>query len=562
MNEVMRKIGVSKAKAECFLVGARIPSRQNPNGVCIEPEDGKWPITLFDGLLNAIEAEISTHPLQEIFYTDAPSMQDKSENIHRDAVRKAVLKALDMYDVEHDVKSFVGSPAPVKDHYVAPVLQLPIKLFDQFPSLIEPISDGYLSGHPSLIHAAVSTVLTEAYDELLRPDSGRGLGRQMRSSEEIALRAAELFMPTLSIAIGHRGYGIPNLLERFNLISSMMYEGAEGTGRLLLANPDSRSVDMFLRFTEPVPFRETRWCRKILQMASSETALVADCEKIFGLGNVAAGIDPWVSQNTFEIEFVDRYHWRLSCGNKIMLVCKDGFPSLPREEYPRDRLYDTYRRLFPEAEEKDIADFLSLLETAVSQHHGSMLIIAEDAKSEAKRLQSQGTKVEPIKLTPDLYCHVSDIDGAVIIDPHNVCYAIGVILDGPVHLESTPSRGSRYNSGIRYVHAADTNRLAVVVSDDGTVDFIPLLRPQIKRSAIEKAIVKLEIATKDNYYPAIKWLDEHRFYLNQEQCNRVNAALERIHNEPMEAGESRRIWDKFLIYSEMDDSDFESEGTI
>ena len=76
MNNVMKELGIPKTGAECLLVGAKIPGRQNRNSVCVEPEDGKWPIDLFDGLLDAIETEVTDHPLQNIFYGDEPSMRD------------------------------------------------------------------------------------------------------------------------------------------------------------------------------------------------------------------------------------------------------------------------------------------------------------------------------------------------------------------------------------------------------------------------------------------------------------------------------------------------------
>ena len=559
MNKVMKELGTPETGSECLLVGAKIPGRQNRNSVCVEPEDGKWPIDLFDGLLDAIETEVTDHPLQNMFYGDEPSMRDKPENIRRDSVRTAVQKTLNVYDSDHGVRSFAGRPAPVNDYYVVPVLQLPSELFRRFRALREPATDGCVIGRVSLIHAAVFEVLTEAHDELLRPDPGRSLIGPSRSPEEIVRRAATSFMYTPGVTIGDKNFGNPDLFERFNLISSLMYEGAKGTGRLLLANPDGGSVDFLLKLAEPVPFREPRWSRKVLQMASSETALIADCEKIFGLGNVAAGVDPWMSQNVFEIEFLDHYHWRLSCGGEVMLVSRYGAPSLPQEEFPNDSHLDTYQRLFPEAGEEDVARFAALFRAAVDQRHGSMLIVAKDAESEANRLRGQGTRIEPIKLTPDLYRKVSGIDGTIIVDPYGICHAIGVILDGSARPECTPSRGSRYNSGLRYVNAAAPPRLAVVISDDRTVDVIPVLRPRIKRSAIDKTTAELDAATRDNYHPAINWLDGHRFYLNQGQCDRINAALKRIQSEPLEVGEISIMWNKFSPHPDLSDSYFESE---
>ena len=188
-----------------------------------------------------------------------------------------------------------------------------------------------------------------------------------------------------------------------------------------------------------------------------------------------------------------------------------------------------------------------------------MLVVARDAADEAERLRGQGTRVAPVKLSPPLYRRVSDIDGTIIVDPHCVCHAIGVILDGPARPERTPSRGSRYNSGIRYVGASEVPRLAVVVSDNRTVDVIPVLRPRVARSTIEEQLAQLESSSRDNYHPAINWLDRHRFYLNESQCDRVNAVLERTRSEPMEVGEIMIQWRGFAPNPGLTEDYFEAE---
>jgi hypothetical protein len=405
----------------------------------------------------------------------------------------------------------------------------------------------------------VDKVLDEAYDELLRPEPGRNLGGRSRSPEEIVRLAASSFMYSPGLAIRDRNYGGPSLFERFNLISSLMYEGAEGRGRMLLSNPGDETVDMVLEFSEPVPFRDARWSRKVLQMASSDIAVIADCEKMHGLGIVAAGVDPWASQSVFEIEFIDHYHWRLSCGGEPLLVSRYGAPALPQESFPRGQLVDTYERLFPMAEDEHVTAFMSVFEIAAGQRHGSMIVVAEDAAMESQRLSGQGTKVRPMTLTPEVFRQVSSIDGTIIVDPYCVCHAIGVILDGPARAECTPSRGARYNSGIRYVGASDARRLAVVVSDDHTVDVIPLLPPRVRRSTIERMLRMLEGATRQNYHQAINWLDRHRFYLDQAACERVNTALERIRAEPKEVGEIMIQWREFSPDPDLDDGFFEEE---
>ena len=559
MNGVLNALGVSDPGAQCLLVGARIPGRDTRYGVCIEPEDGKWKPDLFDGLLDLIENEFDKHPSQRIFYTDAPSMQDKPENIRRDSVRIAVQNMLENYDHVNDVRSFSGQPAPIAAYYVVPVLQLPAELFKRFRPLQEPISFDRFTGQPSLIHAAISKVLTEAHDELLRPDPGRVIGGRSKSPQEIIRRAAESFMHTPGIALSDKNFWSTNLFENFNVISSLMYEGKKGMGKLFLANPDGEAVNFLVRFANPVPLGQYRWSRKVLEMASPQTPVIADCKEIFGLGNVVSNADPWKDQSVFEVEFLDHHLWQLTCGDETMLISKYGTPSLPQEKFPKDRFLDTFQRLFQDSDETDVARVTTLLDAAISQRHGSMLIVASDAESEASRLGGQGTKVNPTTLTPDLYRCLSGVDGAVLVDPRGICYAIGVILDGHSSSECTPSRGARYNSGLRYIDSSNKPRLAIIVSDDRTVDIVPILLPRVKRSELERAVAQLEAPNSDRYHASARWLDQHRFYVNQDQCNRVNAALKRIHDEPMEAGEIRRRWSKFVPDARLDDRYFEDE---
>ena len=559
-NGVMQQLGVPAPDVQCLLVGAKRPDRQNRHEVCVEPEDGKWPLGLFDALPDLIETEIANHPNQKMFYSDPATMRDKPENIRRDSVRRAVQKALAEYDSSHGVQSFAGTPAPVDDFHVVPVLQVPTSVFERFRPLPNPVSDGLFSGHASLIHAALAHVLGYAHEALFQPDPARSL-RPSGSAAEIARQAAGSFMHTPTIALKDRAIGGSELFDRFNMISSLMYEGARGTGRLLLTNPDSGSVDMTLAFTDAVPFREPRWARKTLEMASGQTSLVADSEKIFGLGQLAEGVDPWTTQDVFQIEFLDHYHWRLLCGDEVMLISRYGIPSLPREPFPTARLADTYQRLFPDARPSALSRFLKLFQVAVESGHGSTLVTAQDAPEEAQRLQRQGARVAPVRLTPELFKQVSSIDGAILVDPRGICHAVGLILDGTARPECTPARGSRYNSAIRYVHSCDKPRLAVVVSDDRTVDVVPLLNPRIKPSAIRGAIDELESASKDDYHQSINWLDRHRFYLDKGQCDRVNAALARVQKEPREVGEFWIVWDEFIPNPSFDDSYLEADDT-
>jgi hypothetical protein len=374
----------------------------------------------------------------------------------------------------------------------------------------------------------------------------------MRNAEELVRIAARSFMHTPGIAVANR-YTHTDLFDRFNLISSLLYEGAKGVGHIVLANPNSTFIDYMIRFHEPVPFREPRWARKVLQMAAADVALIADSEQIYGLGRLNSSHEPRL-QDAFTIDFLDHYHWELKCGTQVMLRSHYGVPKLPFEVIEMDLFVSNYERLFPESSPEDRSHIWNLFNVVIHQNHGSMIVVTEDATSEARRLAKQGTGVEPVKLTEQLLRRVSGIDGTIILDPTGQCHAIGVILDGIATDECTPSRGSRFNSAVRYVQSGSAKRLAIVVSDDRTVDIFPQLRRRISRALLERNIVEFMAATLDNYHKTRNWLDLHRFYLNASQCARVNAALERLGALPKEVGEIYIMTPPFEIDREWDDS--------
>ncbi|RYD68878.1 MAG: hypothetical protein EOP53_28110, partial [Sphingobacteriales bacterium] len=106
------------------------------------------------------------------------------------------------------------------------------------------------------------------------------------------------------------------------------------------------------------------------------------------------------------------------------------------------------------------------------QQKGTILVISEGAEEEAERLSKQAFKIKPFKINPNMLRLVTNIDGAVLLSPDGCCYAIGVILDGLASERGEPSRGSRFNSALRYSESNPFKCLAVVVSEDGIVNLI------------------------------------------------------------------------------------------
>ena len=229
----------------------------------------------------------------------------------------------------------------------------------------------------------MSALLSEVIDELQRENPGHSLMGRMKPADEIVRKAAVSFMQTPGNAVTKQ-YTYTNLLERLNLISSLMYEGVEGKGQLILVDPDNAAIDYVLRFRDPVLFQEPRWARKILQMALKDVALIADSERIYGLGKLNSDYDS-SSQDIFNVFFLGHYHWEIQCQEQVLLVSHYGEPKLPQEHIDRAHFINNYVRLFPESSSDDQVQLWKLYNTAVNQKHGSMIVIAAD-RSEERRV--------------------------------------------------------------------------------------------------------------------------------------------------------------------------------
>ena len=527
MRDVFKKLGAD-VDAEVVVIGALAPYCDNSNKVCIEPEDGKWRLELFSGLIDAIESAYINHPRQAMFYGDEASMKDKPEWIRRDSVRSSVKNALDIFDLANEATSFVGSVRQINDYYAAVVIQIPNASFAQFATLPDmPTTDpSKPRGSRSLVHSAIEAVLTEATQLLEKPDPGRSLGGSMRTPDEIIKIAAKDFLHTPGLSIENT-YIPVDLFNSLNLSSSLMYEGAKSIGQLIIANPLNDDIEYLVKFTQPVPFNNSRWVRKILEMSRNNVGIIADSQNIYGLGQVKSSHD-FSKQDIFGVNFLDHYYWEFACGNQALMRSQYAIPKLPQKPFEKNVFLANFMRTFSGVSFSDAVQLWNLMEIQLNLTHGSMIVVAEDAKQEAGRLMNQGTNISPILLSETLLRSASCIDGSILIDPFGICYAIGVILDGDANSECAPSRGSRYNSAVRYVGGITNKRLAIVVSDDKTVDLIPPLRKLISRKLLGDHINAFETSTPDNFHAHRNWLDNHRFYINQEQCDRLNVAIKRI----------------------------------
>ncbi len=549
-QEVFRLIGF-EAEPNALLVGLAIPGEDVRNPVCLCPEDGRWTQEMFATLPQAAQVAYEQHPDQNLIYGDSATMEEKPENLRRRAITDEVKRHLSRDDELNGVRSFCSLAIPYEKYYVVAVLQVPVAQLERHPTIRYRGIYGQ-NGTTNLIERCISLILSEAAYELLQswPQPGRMIGRDATlSAVEIVGRAARSLMhiPFISGDIANSG-----LFDRIEAVTKLLYERDElGRSSLVLAGPDDPNVQYVIRLADPVALGQTRWLRKLVEMSRDGAQLIIGYNHVYGLGSVSD-----VSAPPFVIDLTGPHEWDLKQGDQVYLRVRYGAARLAQEPIAADRFEDNAKRIFERIGDPAVARMNNVLRLLVGLKRGSLIIFAADAAAEAERLKGQGTRIVPTAITLELLERATAIDGAILADPDGVCHAIGVILDGVANDACTPSRGSRFNSAVRYVGNGTGQRLAFVISDDATLDLVPLLRAQIDRYLLQAAVDEIETATLDTFHKCRNFLDSHRFYLNQEQCDRVNAALERIENGPRGVGQILFATTRFMPDPAMDDGYF------
>jgi hypothetical protein len=517
------------------LIGFLDEERGDREPICVDPEDEGYKPEQFSGVKAVAEALQATGDGTTWFHPAQAVAQRFEESGRRSYLRKALYSVLEQVGSHSGTIAFCGQPEKVEGFLVIPILQLNRSAYESLPRLpLDHQIGDRLKFRPSLADALVRVFLDECSRTLRQPQPGAEIESICPDPWEALRQAANSFMYAASSA-GENFYGLHGLYAACNGIASLRYEGIEGVGRLIVAKRRHPDIFTAVEFQAPVGLRSYRAVRKLLELSGSGQALLSDSAEVYGLGRVLSSYNA-SRQNVFEVEFTGHYRWRvLHAGQTLMEVAYDR-PQLPKPRLAREHFESIVQRLFPAAERIDLDNLWSLVGAAIEQRHGTMLVISESAKTESERLASQSTLVAPLILTPEIMRLVSKIDGAVLIDPHALCVAIGVILDGMASRNGNPGRGARYNSAIRYVETASSHKtLAIIVSEDGSVDLVPNLKPQIDRNEISSHVGELsavnaaEQLDMKRFYEIMKWFSSHKFYLSADVCRQLNDTKKAIY---------------------------------
>jgi len=395
---------------------------------------------------------------------------DVKRTIVLEAWRMAVEGALEHADRDRDAISFCSSPRPVMEFLVCTVLRLNRAAWKSRYALRKSADDLRERRPESLLDATVEQFMRRCVVGMAERHSGMSASMIDGDPEEI-IRAAGRLVSDAPALGPQRDISLRGLWHAANTISSLTYEGQSSHGQLLISTPDHPAIVPRVIFRRPVPLTDHVAVRKLLETHQPGYSLLSDGSQIYGLGheNLESSIP---DRNLFNVTFVQHYTWELAYGLRPLMRVSYGYPRLPDASIRRDRFQALLLQAFPRLPDRQVEALWDLAEACTWQKHGTMLVISGAAAEEAQRLGMQAAPIEPCRLDAKGTLALTSVDGALLVDPSAMIHAFSVILDGRASEKGNPARGARYNSALRYVDSSEAACMAVVVSEDGTVDLV------------------------------------------------------------------------------------------
>ncbi len=516
----------------------------NTFSVTILPDDSVFTAADFQSVetrtLELIEADpeskIVRGPDPHHGWTEAHETHDRISKrmIRYKALRCATEEAVNNARGNEGYVAYCGSPNLLENCEVVPILRLQKSVHADHYHLTKRARRPRYSFEPvstmrSLIESVAFQFLRETLAACLEPNPP--LSGIIKEPNRLLSSAGKSLVWIASL-VG-RSLAIPPLYDLIVNLSTLKYEGADNLGEIIIARQDHPAVSRIVQLSEPIPLQSIHAVRKLLQMASEGFGLLCDANEVYGLGNILPTYNP-IDEDVFKIRFTKQFSWELLHTNHILMRVTFGIPEGAILEFSTDKFLLDLRRIFPQISEAESQQLCELASAISQQKHGCMLVISEQAESEAARLKTQALKVTPFRLTKEIIPQVTSIDGAVLIDPQGCCHALGVILDGLASPKCSPDRGSRYNSAIRYVFGRKESlgrfeAIAIVKSEDGKVNIFPDLMPQIEHRKIQEKIDRLrgisnqEETDMDALRMVMDELQAYQFYLTANECQEITA---------------------------------------
>lgn len=522
--------------------------KQRP--ICVDPENLEEIIPKLEAVIARADQLYKNHPDREMFYTGDGVTEKVLKRRRGEVQGLALSQIIDEINKENGTIAFTSRGLKIHDYEFFIVLELNRFVYKSHLLLTQQAQDVRFKLRLSLLESAIEVYLEEMASAFKETKADEFWDVDTRDSDELLREAANSFMYTISWA-GRDGMGLHGLVETCNRVSQAKYESEEVRGTILVAAKDHSDIELLVEIKEPFSVRDHRKTRKLLEQAGNDISVITNAVNVLGLGRIKPTYNP-VDESIFSINFIGLNCWDVMHQNTVLMQMRYGIPQFAQEIIDKNKFDADAKRIFGGISDLQLNNLYDLSIAITKLSHGAMLIISGNAEEEANRLHNRAITLKPFPLNVELLPALSAIDGGILIDENGICHANGVILDGIVGNRGDSARGSRYNSAVTYQEYFEFKKptLIIVVSEDGMVDMIPTLKPQIAHSEINAVIGILEeIATNgqsesSTFDEAMEWLLNREFYLTEEECRKINEFNNIISSRPLTEN-MRRIYSPF-----------------
>ena len=560
IRHVLSQIGLqANSKTKVLLIGFATRGDM-PYQVCIEPEDGPLQLDDLCSVRKRTDEIADADPASDVFHSHPQVAENRSRRLTLGSRAYAVAEAIEASGKFEDSTFFVSASASIEGYEVHTCVGLPSDVLESVPSFNNPVRHHYLGRdvEESFVQAILHTCLERADNALYLPNPGIGPGI-LGNRIDIVRSSADRFIQGLIYALTSdfgelRTIGLNDAFRWANEFSSLTYERSGANGHLAITRPDNLTNKLKVKFQSPVGLNENRSVRKILELTDDSTSLLADSDSVYGLGECASAPD--VAKITVE----GHARWSISVDDTTLMRVDYEHAALPKQILDKALFEDVAERTVGAVEVERI---WGIVQSALEDDHGTTIVISKEPTAEIDRLAQQALPIKPEYLEYKDVARLGRVDGAIFLGPDGRCYAFGVILDGRATLSGDRARGARFNSSVRYQQTfREIGTMVIVISDDGTVDLIPKLMPRVWQQQIEDAVQAFCEYSENEEYDGEEWARRNeqvvsfKFYLNQDQCDRVNESFERVMDRRLDSGSMKIIREPFQQDPDLDESYF------
>ena len=546
---VLDEVRIPSSDVKVVLIG--IATEDHPrNAICVEPKTGPLQARHLNQVPTRAQEMYESDPESQVRISHPRAHVSVHRQLFLSARGRAIEEAIEKAKVFENLIFFVSQSSPIDGYEVHTCIGIPAEVIGNLAAFKDDTVNRIPVGK-SVQHEVFRECLRRADNALYLPNPGNPTGtRILGRPEEIITSAAESFIEG---TLWRTANTASDLFSALNQVSSLTYERSGAKGNLTVTSYETLEKWLTVRFSKPVPLRESRTLRKVLQLSDGTTSVLADPTRAYGLGIGKTAPD------VLEISMPGHAEWDASVNGDKFVTVRYGKATIPSRPLQLERLIDVAERTVGDTNTRRIWE---IVEAAQANGKGCTIVVSKDPEAETARLRGEGMPIVPDYLEPQEVIRLASVDGAIILGPDGRCHAFAVILDGAADEKGDRARGSRFNSAVRYQNAEKAKSMIVVISDDGTIDLLPQLMPRVYRGEVARSVdafcenchsppIDGEEFTK--LYEKVKSLE---FYLNDEQCNRVNQNHEQEMERRLESGGTRFIRRNLEPNPRMDDSYF------